>query len=172
MRHLLILFYCQDPGWILFFAYLATLGFLAIWRSCGTRSWFRPLCSCLLLFWGYVLLQLTILHRIPGSCDIRQPVPLHFLWQIYTTGNWELLRSMFMNAALFFPAGLLLTALVPRSWSRRRATVTVCLTFLLVSMAVEGLQLVYAMGQAEADDVLFNVLGAFLGTLPFPSQRT
>lgn len=171
MSRLLTLFYCQDPRWILLLAYAAVLGFLEAWRRYGARSWFRPLCGLLLLPWCYVLLHLTLGNRPAGYCSEVLPIPFHFLKEIYMTGNWELVRSMFMNALLFFPAGLLLTVLLPQSWSRRRVTVLVCLVFTLISVTLEGVQLVYAMGRAETDDVLFNVLGAYLGTLPIVCRK-
>lgn len=166
MKSLLLLFYRLDPVWILLLAYLATLGFRSCWNIWGNRPWFRPLCGGLLLVWCYILVHQTILYRMIGSCAVRHLMPLQFLREVYVTGNLELFRSMFMNCALFYPAGILLTVLAPRSWPRRRTAAAVCLALLLVSMAVEGFQLHYAIGRAETDDVLFNTLGAWLGTRP------
>lgn len=166
MSELLNLFYRQSLGLIFWGAVLAAVVFQLLWKRYGSRRWFRCGCALLMIFWAYVMLRLTVLYRTPGCCSEWYVLPLRFLWEMYTTGNTELWRTMFMNAMLFFPAGLLVTALLPRTWSRRRTVLTVCGIFFTVSAAVECTQFVMAFGRAEADDLLFNVLGACLGTIP------
>ena len=81
------------------------------------------------------------------------------------SGNREILRSNFMNALLFYPAGLLGASLFPGKWPVwKRIVVTVALLCLL-SIGIEAVQYTYGVGQVETDDVLHNALGALLGSL-------
>ena len=165
MKKLLNLFYRLPLGWLFLGACVTAFCFRAAWSRWGTRPWFRAVCILTLAFWIYVLAQLTLLNK-PLGCETRfHLVPLHFLWEMLTTHNNELFRTMFMNAILFFPAGLLVSALLPRSWPRRRAVSAVCLLFLGTSAAIECCQFILQIGLAEVDDLLFNGLGAYLGTL-------
>ena len=81
------------------------------------------------------------------------------------TGNVEIYRSNFMNVALFFPAGLLMAALLPRRWPKWVRCLLTVLTLGTVSVVIEHLQYRYSLGRCEADDVLHNTLGALLGSL-------
>lgn len=161
MRTLLHLFYRLPMTLILLLASAATIVFLEIRKRFCARPWFRWGCGGLLVLWVYVLLYLTVLHRTPGSCTEWYVIPLRFLWEMHVTGNTELVRTMFMNAALFYPPGLLMAALLPR----KRALPIICCTAFAVSAAVEVTQFLMAFGRAEMDDVFFNTLGAFLGAL-------
>lgn len=166
MRELLNLIYRQDMDVIFWGAFVCTVGFLELRKRWGHCRRFRWGCILALMIWVYALLRLTVLNRTPGDCTERYWLPLRFLWEMHVTGNTELARTMFMNTALFYPAGLLVTALLPRTWSRRRTIGTVCGMFLAVSMSAELTQLVMAFGRAEMDDMLFNTAGAYLGALP------
>ena len=70
-----------------------------------------------------------------------------------------------MNAVLFYPIGLLATALLPEKWSerlRRVLTITLCT---MLSVGIEYLQYTFSLGQCEIDDVIHNVLGTWAGSI-------
>ena len=78
---------------------------------------------------------------------------------------FELLRSNFMNVALFFPAGLAACELLPKGWRCRKKLFFIGVLFLFLSAGIEFCQFCFALGQAETDDVIHNVLGAITGAL-------
>ena len=90
----------------------------------------------MLLLWTAAVLWTTLLNRIPGKVGDFQTIPLHSYREMKQTGNREILRSSFMNAALFYPAGLLLTAALPR---RKKIPVTL-VVMAAFSLAIEVLQ--------------------------------
>jgi glycopeptide antibiotics resistance protein len=80
-------------------------------------------------------------------------------------GNIEILRSNFMNAVLFYPAGLVLCSLLPQKWRPWLRILLVSVLLCVLSCAVEQAQYVYSLGQVEIDDVIHNTLGAMLGAI-------
>lgn len=70
-----------------------------------------------------------------------------------------------MNVVLFYPAGLFACELLPKSWNLAKRVILVAVLFALVSAGIEFCQYHFALGQAEADDVIHNVLGALIGAL-------
>lgn len=77
----------------------------------------------------------------------------------------EILRMNFMNTILFLPAGMFLCELMPRRWNRWISVVLSVLLLGALSGGIEYVQFVRALGQAEIDDVIHNILGALLGAL-------
>ena len=111
------------------------------------------------LFGGLVL-TLQPAHPLPGQVVDDNLVPFRTL-RVYldNLGSEFWLRNLFGNLGLLFPLGLLgpiaLTAL-DRWWR-------VALVALLVSAAVELIQLRVPDRSADVDDVMVNVAGALLG---------
>ena len=100
---------------------------------------------------------LTIVGRSQGGEIMLIPFITFFRAFI----NPGYLRSAIMNIALFIPLGLTLPYVLPDR-IRRKLAVTV-LAALLLSIAVEAVQFLFALGNSEVDDVLMNTFGAFLG---------
>ena len=100
---------------------------------------------------------LTIVGRSQGGEIMLIPFITFFRAFI----NPGYLRSAIMNIALFIPLGLTLPYVLPDR-IRRKVPVTV-LAGLLLSIAVEAAQLLFALGNSEMDDILMNTFGAFLG---------
>lgn len=166
MSELLTLFYrLPRPVVGQSFLVLALL-FAALWRRYGDERWFRRGCAWLLAAWTAVTLYATVLGR--GGAQIRTVslLPLRFYWESVHTGQLELRRAAFMNVALFFPAGLLTAALLPRGWSVRRRVVFVTVLFLGFSVVIELSQYIWCLGETEVDDLMTNTFGAVLGALP------
>lgn len=112
-----------------------------------------------------VILYTTVGSRSENLTEAPQLVPFHSYRAVRDGANPELYRSNFMNAALFFPAGLLGTALLPRKWYGWCRCLTVTLLFCAVSAGIEYLQYRYALGLCEIDDVIHNTAGALAGGL-------
>ncbi|KAB1503904.1 VanZ family protein [Corynebacterium sp. 320] len=70
------------------------------------------------------------------------------------------LTNTFGNILLFLPLGFLLMNLHRRSSLR-----VVALIGLAISLSIETLQYIFALGYSDIDDVLFNTLGAVCGAL-------
>lgn len=145
---------------------VSALCVVLIRRRWGSRRWFRPGCIGLLVLWLYTLLKLTVIGRSAGTEPEVLLIPFYYLWELHTTGNNELIRSTFMNVALFFPAGLLTALLLPRTWPGQRKVGVILGVFLGLSCTVELIQLVWVLGRVEMDDLIHNTLGALLGALP------
>ena len=106
---------------------------------------------------------MTIFSRSTGPDQEVYLWPFRQLWIWLSGGNKELPRAMWMNVLLFVPGGLFLTALWPRRWPRLLRFFLTVLLLTGLSFGIEAGQYRYALGVAEADDVLCNGLGALLG---------
>lgn len=121
-----------------------------------------------LFMWAASVVIQTIFQRTPDAS--LQPI-----WQPFQSyvdalkegGQKELLRSNFMNAVLFYPAGLLLVSLLPEKWHSRRSLLIVLLLCTGFSLAIEFAQYRYHLGLVQTDDVIHNALGAYLGAAVF-----
>ena len=154
-------FYCLDlPD----AAMVLAVGTAAFWLLRRYVPRWRWIAAGLLTVLVPVILR-TTLHR--DCCDGLQ----HRLqlFQSYRdavlTGNTEIYRSNFMNVALFFPAGLLMAALLPGGWPKWVRCLVTVIALAAASVAIEWLQYHCSLGRCEVDDVLHNTLGALLGSL-------
>ena len=166
MSELLTLFYRMPEPLVGRVFLLLGLGFCFLWRQYGQRRWFRRSCRLILAAWTAVTLYTTVLARFPMDQRMVSLIPFRFLWEPLLGGNRELRRAAFMNVALFFPAGLLTAALLPRHWSRGRRLALTAGLFLIFSGLIECSQYLWVLGEVEVDDLLCNTLGAALGACP------
>ena len=154
-------FYCLDLPDAALVLVLGTAAFLLIRHFVPRWRWIAggALTLCVPM-----ILHVTLQRGSGGNPQHRLQ-----LFQSYRdaviTGNVEIYRSNFMNVALFFPAGLLMAALLPRRWPRWLCCLLTVLTLAMASIAIEYLQYSYSLGRCEADDAMHNVLGALLGSL-------
>jgi glycopeptide antibiotics resistance protein len=136
-----------------------TFGQYRIWKSAVLL---------VLLLWTAAVVAQTVFRRTPDASF--QPV-----WQPFQSyvdalkagGQKELLRSNFMNAVLFYPAGMLVVSLLPERWGFWRKLLIVLALFTVLSFAIELTQFYYCLGVAQTDDVIHNVLGAWVGASVF-----
>ena len=143
---------------------LAAVVFCHLCRVYAGRRWMRPCLGAVLALWFGGVLWTTLLSRDGGQFEANW-VPLHTYWIVLCGGERELLRSAFMNAALFYPAGLLCAGL-----SRGRFRGGMCCTVVLLalfSLSIELSQGFWQLGNAEIDDVIHNTLGAAAGFAAF-----
>lgn len=91
-----------------------------------------------------------------------QLVPLLDIIQSARNGLVHPLEHALLNALLFVPTGYLVAQLGPRPLRRVELNF---LTGLVLSIAIETIQLVFHLGLCDINDVLFNALGAAAGAL-------
>lgn len=104
------------------------------------------------------VLYITLLWRQPAQAQLSL-LPFAAL----ASQNGEALRTLIMNVFLFFPLGLgLANALRPGLGTATRLFICAG-AGLVLSICVEAAQYVFALGTAEADDVICNTLGAAAG---------
>jgi len=122
----------------------------------------RLLATLLLAFWliGGLVLTLQPAHPLPGQVVDDNLVPLRTLaiyWRNLGSEFW--MRNLFGNLALLLPLGLLGPTALPAldRWWR------VALVALLLSIAIELIQLAVPDRSADIDDVIVNLTGALLG---------
>lgn len=77
------------------------------------------------------------------------------------------LTQIYLNMMLYIPLGYLLPYIF--RWFRQRPRIRPVAAGFVVSFLTENLQLVFKRGFYDVDDLITNVLGAFLGTLLFRS---
>lgn len=121
---------------------------LGLERKKNSQFHWRLILSVLLVFY------ITVLRRPLGQFTIRLiPFQLVTLRTLYTD---------FLNVLLFFPFGYELT----RRFPGLPQVVTICMGSVL-SLIVECLQLVFARGIFETEDIICNTLGTLLGITVF-----
>lgn len=150
---------------------LVSLAWLCARHRFGRRRWFLRGVWGFLTLWFAAVLWITVFSRSPGPADLPELIPFHSYRELFTDGHTEIIRSNFMNIALFYPAGLLTGSLLPDKLSRWQKLLFICALFASLSLAIEYAQFRFALGEPEADDVLHNTLGAVLGTLPIVLQK-
>ena len=110
-----------------------------------------------------VIVSLTLLNRTSG---VRNIVLVPFYSFAAAKDQPELYREMLMNVLLFVPPGLFL----PFVFKSRSVPRSVLAAFLL-SAFVETAQYFFGLGMAEADDLITNTLGAFIGSTSYWISR-
>ena len=114
------------------------------------------------------ILYITVLCRSPGSYGVDL-TPFSSLFK--AKYQPEVYRALVMNIFLFFPFGLGFSVSLPgKCRLAARILITAAAGF-LVSFGVEFLQYRYALGMAEADDVICNTLGALFGSLTLVARK-
>ena len=107
------------------------------------------------------ILYATILNRALGDYAV---ILTPFATLIAARQQPELYREMLMNVFLFFPLGLTLSNALTQKWHRWVRIALTTLVGSIFSAGIEYVQYRYTLGMAEADDVICNTLGAFIGS--------
>ena len=122
---------------------------------------FRPLSLCLFLLWCGAALTITLFSREPTLREVSL-LPFRQLIRFAQSRNPEILRMLWMNMLLFFPAGLLLPDVFGVSELKKAAFLSL-LFGAVFGFIIESAQWIFALGLAETDDILTNTLGALAG---------
>lgn len=115
----------------------------------------------LAIFVATTILYAAILTRSEGSTGL---ILTPFASLTAARVQPELYREMLMNVFLFFPLGLTLSNALPQKWHRWGRIALTTLVGCILSAGIEYVQYRYALGLAETDDVICNMLGAFIGS--------
>lgn len=156
--------YCLDFHEALLLLAVFTALFCGAQAKCGGRRFWKPAVWVLLAVWAAAVVTETILRRTPeaGLEPAWRPFQ-SYLDALQEGGQRELLRSNFMNAVLFYPAGLLAASLLPKRWNPAGKLAAVLTMFAAFSAGIEFVQYRFGLGLAQTDDVIHNALGAVLG---------
>lgn len=122
------------------------------WATTHRRLWRRVLVAVNALLSVaaiYGVLSLTAFGRVSNG--------EHIFVLSLDPAHEEFLREMFMNALLYLPLGLALSALIG-PW--------VVLVGLALSIGIEWWQYVACTGTAQCTDVLCNTFGCTIGVMP------
>lgn len=141
-------------------AILAGILFMVVGRQVNHRLK-RQKPSIFLLFadglFLYYLLHVTLLSR---------PIGLRREVELIPFTNPELMNGDFHylieNILLFVPFGILLYKTL-YAYDRKCSMRTILLAAFLASISVELFQYMFSCGKSEIDDVITNVMGAFIG---------
>ena len=161
----LVRIYCMEMLDIVCWGIVLTMVFLAARDRYQCCRWAKALlvlgfvCTIAIIFYA------TIVNRSNDHTLSVNLIPLHSYREVWAGGHPELYRSNFMNAALFYPSGLLLTCLLPPKWPGWCKCLLVVIALGVFSAGIEYLQYCYALGQVEIDDVIHNTAGALAGSL-------
>lgn len=109
------------------------------------------------------ILSFAVFGREVASYDVKlTPFYSFVMAKTYP----EYYRTVFMNCLLYVPFGTFLPYLLSREHKKSNVIVTVLLS-LIISSIIESLQYFCSIGVYEVDDIIFNTLGGFLGTLGY-----
>ena len=116
---------------------------------------------CFLVYFG-VVLYLTVFMRI-GSVDTSIiTTPFDDLKNAIQYREPELIRHMVYNILMFIPFGYLIPAMNPM---RLRKVSFALLGGIMTSTVIEGVQMIFSLGQSDIDDIIANSIGAVIGYL-------
>lgn len=114
--------------------------------------------ACVVVF---VILCVTLLTRTRGEQLLRLiPFSSFELAIVYN----DVYKQIVMNMLLFIPFGLAFPFVFQKT---KHPVLWTILLAILFSLVLETFQCVFALGEAETDDIIFNTVGAAIGTLPF-----
>ncbi|MGQ8875093.1 VanZ family protein [Paenibacillus sp. TSA_86.1] len=116
------------------------------------------LIMCSLLFFKGRTQGLNYQYNVVPLETIR---PLLLERENYTADAW--VKNLFGNIVLFIPLGIWIPWLVRRYRSWLKLTLIVVLILLLV----ESIQLITRLGSFDADDIILNTIGAWIGFAGF-----
>lgn len=159
-------FYCLPISYSILLVIMISIVYHTLRQRWGkTRPW-RTMVTVIFLIDLAVIASATLLHRTSGIFPATPKlIPFHSYRAVISGENKEILRSNLMNMILFYPAGLSACELLPKRWRRTTQVVFTTVLFAIVSAGIEFCQYRFVLGQAEADDVIHNTLGTFIGAL-------
>ena len=142
----------------------------ACFRRPGLRKPVQVLYMLALAGYLAVYLYLTFLSRKPGVQHRMRLMPFYGLQHLFEGNRFHLkiFREAFLNIILYIPFGILIPAVLDAHPHAVRITL---LTALLCTFLTEAAQYLLGLGLAETDDILHNLLGAFLGMLGFSAVQ-
>ncbi len=143
---------------------LAVAALVIAFRKKGRVTVRKVLYTLAVLTYTYILLQITLFRREPGSRAgiVHLKIMLGFGFR---TGNpsWIMVFSL-LNILLFVPFGILIYLFFRKS-KTGFAIFATTLTGLLMSSVIECAQFLTGRGMFEVTDLVTNTTGALVGAL-------
>ncbi|MBQ8830089.1 MAG: VanZ family protein [Oscillospiraceae bacterium] len=129
------------------------------------RAVFRFAMGFLVFLWlAAVLSETLFLRSVSDRYDTNWRPLASYISAFTAGGQRELLRSNFMNAVLFYPAGFIAALILPKTVKPFFKLLISFFASLVLSTAIELLQFSLLLGNAQTDDIIHNVAGAVIGT--------
>lgn len=163
MKSLILWFYCLPMRDVQLLLLGCTVAYFIIHMMLRHRKWWKWTLGMTLVALMVAVVVTTLGGRGEGGNYQVNLIPFHSYRAVRDGANPELYRSNFMNAALFYPAGLLAVTLMPKKWTALSRCLLVVTLFCAMSAGIEFLQFRFSLGQVEIDDVIHNTLGALTG---------
>lgn len=138
-------------NWNLYLLYFLVVLAIVSWAILGVfldKTKYKLFNALVLVVSVFIILRLTIIGRTTFS-------KREFMF--FIDNKNELWREMFMNAILYLPFGVSLSALI-----RYKSVIA----GFLLSLIIEAWQYYAAIGVAQGTDVIMNTLGCAFGILP------
>lgn len=157
--------YCMEIPEILWWGLLLTVAFLEVFRRYQNERWMQYFVRAAFVCCIAVAIFATVGNRSDDHSVQLKLIPFHSYREVLAGGNPEIYRSSFMNAALFYPAGMLAMILLPKKWPGWCKCILVATLLAALSAGIEYVQYRYALGVCEIDDVIHNTAGALVGSL-------
>ena len=110
--------------------------------------------SILPIFYIIIILFFTIIRR---NNQTGREICLYPFKTYYKFGHTFVRWQIFMNIFLFIPLGFLIP------FSSKRSFIQTLTIGLCLSITIEALQYIFALGLCETDDVIHNTLGCIIG---------
>lgn len=164
MSAIYIWFYCLPIPAVIGRVFALTAGYLFLRHKLGRKHFWRLSTIVLCVMWLTVIFAVTLYSRTSGGHPVLELIPFHSYRAVIAGETKEILRSNLMNVLLFYPVGLLACELLPKGWSRRKKLALTVGVSAFISFGIESTQYIFALGQAEIDDLIHNTLGAWIGS--------
>lgn len=165
LGRILLWFYCLKIEAAILLMVVSSAIFCFGWSRLENRIFWRRMVFGLLVMLAAAIIYTTVGNRSVSEDVVLKLTPFHSYREVWAGGNPEIYRSNFMNAALFYPAGLLLTSLLPNKWHGWGKCVLVVVLLMAMSVGIEYAQYRYGLGDCEVDDVIHNTAGALAGSV-------
>lgn len=138
--------------------------FILFLRFC-IKNWYTMRKAHMIFFIIYfaVVLYLTVFMRIGNTVDTSiVTTPFDDLINAIQYKDPELVRHMVYNILMFVPFGYLIPAMNPE---KLRKVSFAFLGGIITSTVIEGVQMLFYLGQSDIDDIIANSMGAVIGYL-------
>lgn len=133
-------------------------------KKYGNKKAKEVLCIFTIAYLIYVVAKITLLGRESVFPRRAWIIPFYSYYKYLSGWQTFLFRQNVQNILMFMPLGFLICRLLDgkkKTWRRRFAVGSA----FLISLFVEIMQFVFAIGLLEVDDVLHNTFGAVIGCL-------
>lgn len=167
LGRLFLWFYCLPIWQAVLVMTLGTVGFVLLEKQLRLLRFWRWLKLCLLAALLAAILHSTLTSRSSQETAVQVLPLFHSYRELLKGGSREILRTNFMNVALFYPAGLIAASLLPGKWPGWARCLPVLLLLTAVSAGIEWYQYRLGLGLCELDDAFHNTVGTLLGILVF-----